>query len=81
MIFINAIVLYIILNKRNPLNTGYRWLHETVAPKCGKWMINLLGCTFCILGWLSIVEGLLLGYSVSEIAMTWALSVIIYNFL
>ena len=80
MIFINAIVLYIIINKRNPLNTGYKWFYETVAPK-HKWMIGLLGCTFCILGWVSILEGILLGQSIGEIAFTWALSVIIYNLL
>ena len=79
MIFINAIVLYIIVRKENILNRGYLWLLQTVAPKLGKWATSLLGCTFCLLGWLVIVVGLVEGHTVLQIVRNWALSVIVFN--
>ncbi len=81
MIFISAIVLYIIINKKNPFNTGYLWLYETVAPKLGKWATSLLGCSFCLLGWSAFVVGIIEGHTVFQIVRNWALSVIIYNLL
>ena len=79
MIFLNAIVLYIIVRKKNFLNRGYLWLYETVAPKLGNWATSLLGCMFCLIGWSCIVAGLVEGHTVLQIARNWALSVIIFN--
>jgi len=82
MIFaINALVFFIIFKKKNVVNAGYQWFADRIAPKAGRWLIDLTTCVFCLAGWTCIIEGLCLGWSVKEIAVQWCLTVIIFNLL
>jgi len=75
MIFVIAIVVYIVLRKSDL----YRRLYGTVAPKLGKWATSLFGCAFCLIGWSCIVVGLVDGHTVLQIVRNWALTVIVFN--
>lgn len=80
--FLNAVILFTVIDMSNPLNKGYNKILDCLDNldrfKFFSLLIKLLICGFCLSGWISLIEGLIF-WDFWYIGYSWALTAICYG--
>jgi hypothetical protein len=74
---LNALILFIILDKENVLHNAYVMLANKLSR---VWIIgNLLACGFCLSFWIALGEGLVNSHTFWDIVINFGATAIIYG--